>query len=50
MINGRKCLVVDLRLRDANPAAYGFLQDFIQNNRLQVQKNDSANPASAGSL
>jgi len=30
MIDGRKCLVVDTRLRDANPAAYRFLQEFIQ--------------------
>lgn len=36
MINSRKCLVVDCRLRESNPAAYHFLQEFIQNNRLQT--------------
>jgi len=44
MIEGRKCLVVDKRLRDANPAAYRFLQEFIQNNRLRMQDTDNANP------
>ena len=37
MIEGRKCLVVDARLQDANPAAFRFLQDFIQSNRLRTQ-------------
>lgn len=36
MIDGRKCLVVDCRLRESNPAAFHFLQEFIQNNRLQT--------------
>ena len=37
MIEGRKCLVVDARLQEANPAAFRFLQDFIQSNRLRTQ-------------
>ena len=37
MIEGRKCLVVDARLQAANPAAFRFLQDFIQSNRLRTQ-------------
>ena len=49
MIDGRKCLVVDTRLRDANPVAYRFLQEFIRNNRLRMQETDSANPATADS-
>jgi len=49
IIDGRKCLVVDMRLRDANPAAYRFLQEFIKNNRLRMQETDSASPASAES-
>jgi len=49
MIDGRKCLVVDTRLRDANPAAYRFLQEFIKNNRLRMQETDGASPASAES-
>jgi hypothetical protein len=44
MIDGRKCLVVDTRLRDANPSAYRFLQDFIQNNCLRVLDTDNTNP------
>jgi hypothetical protein len=38
MIEGRKCLVVDARLRDANPMAFGFLQEFAQSNHLRVQE------------
>jgi hypothetical protein len=49
MIDGRKCLVVDTRLREANPAAYRFLQEFIQNNRLRMQESDSASAATAES-
>jgi hypothetical protein len=49
MIDGRKCLVVDARLRDANPAAYRFLQEFIRNNRLRMQETDNAGPATAES-
>jgi len=45
MIDGRKCLVVDMRLRDANPAAYRFLQDFIQNNCLRIQETNNASSA-----
>jgi hypothetical protein len=48
MIDGRKCLVVDTRLRDANPAAYRFLLEFIENNRLQMQETGRANPTSTG--
>lgn len=46
VIDGCKCLVVDMRLRDTNPAAYRFLQDFIQINRLRVIDPDSANSVS----
>jgi len=49
MIDGRKCLVVDTRLRDANPVAYRFLQEFIRNNRLRMQETDNAGPAAAES-
>ena len=37
MIEGRKCLVVDARLQEANPAAFRFLQEFIQSNRLRTR-------------
>lgn len=38
--NGRKCLVVDLRLRDANPQAFEFLMEFVRSNRLRCRRND----------
>lgn len=50
MINGSKCLVVDTRLREANPSAYRFLQDFIENNRLRILGRDDASPTRAESL
>lgn len=34
---GQKCLVVDLRLRDANPQAFAFLMDFVCSNRLRCR-------------
>lgn len=37
MIGGVKCLVVDSRLRDANPAAYDFLMEFVRSNRLRCR-------------
>jgi hypothetical protein len=47
MIEGRKCLVVDARLRDANPAAFRFLQEFTQSNRLRMQEPEITIPAIA---
>lgn len=49
MIDGHKCLVVDTRLREANPSAYRFLQEFIENNRLRILSG-GASPAHAESL
>ncbi len=37
VIDGIKCLVVDLVLRDANPAAYQFIMDFVESNRLRTR-------------
>jgi hypothetical protein len=34
VIDSNKCLVVDGRLRDANPQAYYYLLEFIRDNRL----------------
>lgn len=34
IFDGNKCLVVDGRLRDANPQAYHYLLQFIRENRL----------------
>ncbi len=44
IIDGRKCLVVDTRLRDANPAAFHFLLEFIRSNRLRVVDTDHTIP------
>jgi hypothetical protein len=49
MIEGRKCLVVDARLRDANPAAFRFLQEFTQSNHLRVQEPEGTSSAMAAS-
>lgn len=49
MIDGQKCLVVDTRLREANPIAYRFLQEFIANNRLRMLGLDT-HPARTESL
>jgi len=40
MINGQKCLAVDGRLREANPAGYDYLIDFIRSNRLRCHTPD----------
>jgi hypothetical protein len=37
IIDGIKCLVVDLVLCEANPAAYQFLMDFVTANRLRTR-------------
>lgn len=37
IIDGRKCLVVDIGLRDARPDAFRFLMDFIESNRLRIR-------------
>jgi hypothetical protein len=34
IIDNRRCLVLNLKLRDANPLAYTFVMEFVQNNRL----------------
>lgn len=44
MIDGHKCLIVDTRLREANPSAFRFLQEFIENNRLRIVNPDGINP------
>lgn len=37
--DGRKCLIVDLRLRDANPQAFEFLMEFVRSNRLRCRQD-----------
>jgi hypothetical protein len=36
--------VVDARLQEANPAAFRFLQEFIQSNRLRMRETGSTFP------
>ncbi|MEK7322422.1 MAG: DUF3579 domain-containing protein [Pseudomonadota bacterium] len=38
IINGRKCLVVDLLLRQENPAAYEYVLAFAKANQLRMQE------------
>jgi hypothetical protein len=40
MLNGKKCLRVDLRLREANPIAFEFLMDFVRSNRLRCHERE----------
>jgi uncharacterized protein DUF3579 len=35
---GVKCVVVDVRLKDIEPMAYGFLMNFAKDNELQVRQ------------
>ena len=36
MLDGRKCLDIDLRLQEVNPGAYAYLMAFVRNNRLRT--------------
>lgn len=38
IINGEKCLVVDQSLQDTDPAAYKYVIDFVESNRLRVHE------------
>lgn len=38
MIDGAQCLVVNLKLRDANPPAYQFVMDFVKDNHLRSRQ------------
>jgi hypothetical protein len=40
--DGHMCLVVDLRLREANPQAYDFLMEFVCSNRLRCRPGDGS--------
>ncbi len=42
MIGEMKCVVVDLRLREANPAAYAFLTEFVETNQLRWRKEGAS--------
>ena len=48
-IEGQKCLVVDMKLRDVNPAAYQFLLEFIQGNCLRARETGGTIPTGASS-
>lgn len=38
MIDGAQCLVVNLKLREANPPAYQFVMDFVKDNHLRSRQ------------
>lgn len=38
IINGQKCLVLDVSLRDENPAAYEYVLAFAKANQLRIQE------------
>jgi hypothetical protein len=40
MVDGSKCLRVDLRLREANPEAFAFLMEFVRSNHLRCHESD----------
>ena len=44
IIEGKKCLVVDMALHERNPAAFNFLIDFAKVNRLRMRELDSDSP------
>jgi hypothetical protein len=44
VINGIKCVIVDERLRDAEPMAWDFVMAFARDNQLQVADACSIEP------
>jgi hypothetical protein len=40
MINGVRCLVVDLQLKDVNPEGYAQLKQFTDENQLSIKDKD----------
>ena len=40
MINGVRCLVVDLKLNDVNPEGYAQLKQFADENQLSIKDKD----------
>ncbi|MFV2059646.1 MAG: DUF3579 domain-containing protein [Gammaproteobacteria bacterium] len=39
VIDGEKCLVVESRLAESNPAAYEFIMNFAYSNDLRIQQD-----------
>lgn len=37
ILDGRKCLVIDLRLREINPEAFAYVMTFVRNNGLRTR-------------
>lgn len=42
VINGVRCLVVDLKLKDVNPDGYAQLKQFADENQLNIKSMDSS--------
>lgn len=41
VINGEKCLVVDVSLKERDPAAFDYILGFVHANRLRVHEEHS---------
>jgi hypothetical protein len=39
-LHGIRCVVVDKKLKDADPTAFRFLQTFAESNELQIENAD----------
>ncbi len=37
IVDGRKCLMIDLRLREANPGAFAYIMTFVHSHGLRTQ-------------
>ena len=44
VLDGVRCVVVDLRLRDLEPLAWKFVCDFAADNKLQTTQQEAAPP------
>jgi hypothetical protein len=42
VINGIRCLVVDLKLKDVNPDGYAQLKQFADENQLSIKSMDNS--------
>ncbi|MDS1141283.1 DUF3579 domain-containing protein [Pusillimonas sp. SM2304] len=44
VLDGVRCVVVDLRLRDLEPLAWKFVCDFAADNKLQTTEQETSTP------
>ena len=41
VINGEKCLVIDPKLQNTDPAAYNYVIEFVRSNRLKMYAEEA---------